>query len=59
MYSTIITIVAAVCALNWLNRYVCNAALFIYIQAKYNTLPSEEETKACLVEAWLRVLRIK
>lgn len=59
MYSIIITIVAAVCAFNWLNRYVCNAALLMYIQAKYNTLPSEEETKACLVEAWLRVLHIK
>lgn len=59
MYSTIITIVAAVCAFNWLNRYVCCAALLMYVQAKYNTLPSKEETEACLVEAWLRVLHIK
>ncbi len=59
MYSAIITVVAAICAFNWLVRYVACAALLLYIQGKYDTLPFEEETKACLREAWLRVLHIR
>lgn len=55
----ILTVIAALCAFNWLNRYVCCAALLLYIQKKDDTPPSDEEMKACLTEAWLRTLRIK
>lgn len=59
MTIVILTAITAVCAFNWLNGYVCCAALLLYIQEKDGTPPSDEEMKACLTEAWLRTLRIK
>ncbi len=55
----VLCIIVGICAFGWLNRYVCCAALLLYIHAKNDTPPSGEEMKACLTEAWLRTLRIK
>lgn len=54
----ILILIAGICAFGWLNRYVCCAALLLYMQTK-GALPSDEEMKACPTEAWLRTLRIK
>lgn len=58
MSHSILLIVAVICALNWLNRYICCLALLLYISKKYNTLPAGEELKACLREAWKRTLHM-
>lgn len=49
---------AVICAFGWLNSWVARAALIKYMTEK-NTLPSEEEMKACLIWTWKRVLKIK
>ena len=57
--NAILLVASLVCAFGWLNRYVCCAAILLHIQKKYDTLPSEEEMKACLTEAWLQTLHLK
>ena len=59
MLYAILAAAALVCAFGWLNRCVCCASLLMYMQGKGYTLPTEEESKACLTEAWLRTLGIK
>lgn len=54
----ILGLAAGICAFGWLNRYVCCAALLLHMQAK-GTLPSSEEMKACLLEAWTMILHVK
>ena len=58
MAIAVLSILAGICGFGWLNRTVCCRALILYMQTK-NTPPSDEEMKACLVEAWLRTLHIK
>jgi len=55
----VLSMIAGICAFGWLNRYVCCAALLLYMQKRNDTPPSGKEMEACLTEAWLRTLRIK
>lgn len=48
---------AAVCAFGWLNSWVVRGALIKYMTDK-NTLPSDEEIKACLVWVWKKLLHV-
>ena len=59
MYSVAITIVAIICAVNWLVRYVCCAAYLLYMLKKYDETPSEQEMRACCREVLEHFLRIK
>lgn len=59
MITAILVIATAVCGFGWLNQRVCCTALIFYIQEKNGTLPSDEEMKVCLTEAWMKTLRIK
>lgn len=47
-----------VCALGWLNQWVCNAALIMCLMDR-GGMPPEEEIKKNLDFAWKRVLKIK
>lgn len=55
----ILAAVAGWCAFNWLNRYVCNAAILLYMQKKGYEMPDSDEATECFKEAWLHVLHIK
>lgn len=59
MLTIILAVTTAICAIGWLNRWVCCAALVMYIAGKNYTLPSEEETRACCTEVWNHLLHIK
>lgn len=48
---------AAVCAFGWFNSWVARGALIKYMTDK-NTLPSDEEIKACLVWVWKKLLHV-
>lgn len=58
MTTALLFVLTGICGFGWLNRTVCCRALILHMQKK-NTPPSDEEMKACLVEAWLRTLHIK
>ena len=58
MLTIVLSVLAGICGVGWLNRTVCCLALILYMQKK-DTALSYEEMKACLVEAWLRTLHIK
>ena len=48
-----------VCAVGWLNRYVCCAALISYMQEKEYAMPSDSEMTSHLAYVWKKVLHIK
>ena len=58
MLTIVLSVLAGICGVGWLNRTVCCLALILYMQKK-DTALSYEGMKACLVEAWLRTLHIK
>lgn len=59
MVTTTLGIVVVICAIGWLNRYVCCLALILYIFGKGYKLPSAVEMKACLKEVWKRILGVR
>lgn len=59
MLYAILIMAVIILGFGWLNQWVCSASLIMYMQGKEYTLPTERESKACLTEVWLRVLKIK
>ena len=45
--TVIFFIIAAVCAIGWLTRYVSCAAMIYYMDKKGYKLPNDEEIKEC------------
>lgn len=54
----ILGITAGICAFGWLNSWVARAALIKYMTDE-NTLPSEEQIKACVMWAWKKLLHAR
>lgn len=54
----IFAVATAICAFGWLNSWVARAALIKHMTEK-NTLPADDETKACLVWVWKKLLHMK
>ena len=48
-----------ICAVGWLVRWVACAALAKYMIDKGYTPPTDEESKACALYVWKRLLKIK
>lgn len=59
MLTVILVISTAVCAYGWVKNSIGLAALAKYIIDKDYTLPTEEESKACAMYAWKKMLHLK
>lgn len=46
-----------VCAVGWLNQYVCTAAIMMYLADK-KEIPPDNEIKEYLVFVWRKILRV-
>lgn len=46
MAAIVLAVVAGICAIGWLTRYISTATLLWYLQEKGIPLPSEKEMKA-------------
>lgn len=57
--TVVFAITTGIFALGWLNSWVARAALVKYMLDKNYTPPTDEETKACAMWAWKKVLHIK
>ena len=54
----VLVLIACILAFVWLNEYVSNLAIMLWIQEQKIPLPGDE-IKKHLIYAWQRVLRIK
>ena len=50
---------SAICAIGWLNRYVCCVALVLYMKQKNYTPPSDAEMRACSEETIRNLLKLR
>ena len=57
MWTAILAVTTVICAVGWLNRWVCCTAWIMYVVGKDYTLPTDEELRACLMEVWKRILK--
>lgn len=53
----IFAVIAAVCALGWLNSYVCGVAVLLCL-VENDTVPSDEQIAENVRFAWQKVLGI-
>lgn len=58
MFTVVITVVAIICALGWLNQWACSAAIIAYL-VDHKINPPEAEIKENLNYVWRKVLRIE
>ncbi len=56
--TVILGIVALVCAIGWLTRYITCAALFCYMGTKGCEQPSDEEMDACVKFVTRKMFRL-